>query len=53
MRSAFSNPPACMAPASMPESLAAIMQRMPATKPMPPITPPPGTVLVSSGVSRP
>jgi hypothetical protein len=33
MRSAFSNPPACIAPASMPESLAATMQRMPADKP--------------------
>jgi hypothetical protein len=29
------------------------MQRMPDTKPMPAITPPPGTLLARSGVSRP
>ena len=43
----------CSAPASMPESDASTMQRMPLTKPMPAIVPPPGTLLSRSGVSRP
>jgi len=36
----------------MPESLALIMQRIPATNPMPAISPPPGTLLSASGTSN-
>ena len=35
------------------ERVALTMQRMPATKPMPAISPPPGTLLSGSGTSNP
>lgn len=43
----------CSAPASMPESEALTMQRTPATRPMPAITPPPGTLCARSSLSCP
>ncbi|MCY1534725.1 hypothetical protein D9M68_701070 [compost metagenome] len=52
-RSCLSSPMGCSAPASMPESEALIMQRTPATRPMPAIRPPPGTLLARSGLSWP